>query len=35
VSATDGTAPGDQGDPPPIAEAPTERHPASSPTPRP
>jgi tyrosine-protein kinase len=35
VSATDRTAPGDQGDPPPIAEAPTERHPASSPTPRP
>ena len=35
VSATDQPAPGDQGDPPPIAEAPTERHPASSPTPRP
>jgi capsular exopolysaccharide synthesis family protein len=35
VSTTDRTAPGDQGDPPPIAEAQTERHPASSPTPRP
>jgi capsular exopolysaccharide synthesis family protein len=35
VSATDRTAPVDPGDPPPIAEAPTERHPAPSPTPRP
>jgi Mrp family chromosome partitioning ATPase len=35
VSATDRTTPVDQDDPPPITEAPTERDPASSPTPRP